>query len=118
MAKLTKRQKTQVGKIESTKLYPIADALALVKEFAVAKFDESVDVAIQLGVDAKKSDQNVRGAVVLPRGTGKDKRVAVFAQGDNAAKAKEAGADIVGFEDLAAEIKGGKMDFEIGRAHV
>jgi len=113
MAKLTKRQKTQVGKIESTKLYPIADALALVKEFAVAKFDESVDVAIQLGVDAKKSDQVVRGAVVLPHGTGKTKRVAVFAQGAKAEEAKAAGADVVGMEDLAERIKGGDMPFDV-----
>lgn len=113
MAKLTKKQKAQAGKIESTKLYPIADALALVKEFANAKFDESIDVAVQLGVDAKKSDQVVRGAVVMPNGTGKTKRVAVFAQGAKAEEAKAAGADIVGFEDLAADIKAGKMDFDV-----
>src|SRR5690606_7561944 len=98
MAKLTKKQKAQQGKIESTKLYPLTDALALVKEFANAKFDESIDVAIQLGVDAKKSDQVVRGAVVLPNGTGKTKRVAVFAQGAKAEEAKAAGADVVGFD--------------------
>ena len=113
MAKLTKRQKTQVGKIESTKLYPIADALALVKEFAVAKFDESVDVAIQLGVDAKKSDQVVRGAVVLPHGTGKTKRVAVFAQGAKAEEAKAAGADVVGMDDLAEQVKAGNINFDV-----
>lgn len=113
MAKLTKKQKAQAGKIESTKLYPIADALALVKEFANAKFDESIDVAVQLGVDAKKSDQVVRGAVVMPNGTGKTKRVAVFAQGAKAEEAKAAGADIVGFDDLAADIKAGKMDFDV-----
>ncbi|MYZ53583.1 50S ribosomal protein L1 [Malikia spinosa] len=113
MAKLTKKQKAQEGKIESTKLYPIADALALVKEFANAKFDESIDVAVQLGVDAKKSDQVVRGAVVMPNGTGKTKRVAVFAQGAKAEEAKAAGADIVGFDDLAADIKAGKMDFDV-----
>ncbi|WP_101102823.1 50S ribosomal protein L1 [Macromonas bipunctata] len=113
MAKLTKKQKAQQGKIESTKLYPIADALTLVKEFANAKFDESIDVAVQLGVDAKKSDQVVRGAVVLPNGTGKTKRVAVFAQGAKAEEAKAAGADIVGFDDLAADIKAGKMDFDV-----
>lgn len=113
MAKLTKKQKAQQGKIESTKLYPLNDALALVKEFANAKFDESIDVAIQLGVDAKKSDQVVRGAVVLPNGTGKTKRVAVFAQGAKADEAKAAGADVVGFDDLAADIKAGKMDFDV-----
>lgn len=113
MAKLTKKQKAQAGKIESTKLYPIADALTLVKEFANAKFDESIDVAVQLGVDAKKSDQVVRGAVVLPNGTGKTKRVAVFAQGAKAEEAKAAGADVVGFDDLAADIKAGKMDFDV-----
>ena len=113
MAKLTKKQKAQAGKIESTKLYPIADALTLVKEFANAKFDESIDVAVQLGVDAKKSDQVVRGAVVLPHGTGKTTRVAVFAQGAKAEEAKAAGADIVGFDDLAADIKAGKMDFDV-----
>ena len=113
MAKLTKRQKATAGKVDSTKLYPIADALSLVKDFATAKFDESIDVAVQLGIDAKKSDQVVRGAVVLPAGTGKTKRVAVFAQGAKAEEAKAAGADIVGMEDLAADIKAGKMDFDI-----
>ena len=113
MAKLTKKQKAQQGKIESTKLYPLTDALALVKEFANAKFDESIDVAIQLGVDAKKSDQVVRGAVVLPDGAGKTERVAVFAQGAKAGEARAAGADVVGFDDLAADIKAGKMDFDV-----
>ena len=113
MAKLTKRQKTLVGKVDSTKLYPIDNALVLVKEFATAKFDESIDVAIQLGIDAKKSDQVVRGAVVLPNGTGKTKRVAVFAQGAKADEAKAAGADVVGFDDLAARIKEGFMDFDV-----
>ena len=113
MAKLTKKQQAQQGKIETTKLYPLSDALALVKEFANAKFDESIDVAVQLGVDAKKSDQVVRGAVVLPNGTGKTKRVAVFAQGAKADEAKAAGADVVGFDDLAADIKAGKMDFDV-----
>ena len=113
MAKLTKKQKAQEGKIESTRLYPLVDALNLVKEHASAKFDESIDVAVQLGVDAKKSDQVVRGAVVLPNGTGKTKRVAVFAQGAKAEEAKAAGADIVGFDDLAADIKAGKMDFDV-----
>jgi len=113
MAKLTKKQKALQGKVESTKLYALGDALALVKECANAKFDESIDVAVQLGVDAKKSDQVVRGAVVLPNGTGKTKRVAVFAQGAKAEEAKAAGADVVGFDDLAADIKAGKMDFDV-----
>ena len=101
--KLTKRMKTVRAKIDHNKAYPIDDALKLVKETAVAKFDESVDVAVNLGVDAKKSDQTVRGSVVLPAGTGKKVRIAVFAQGENAKIAQEAGADIVGFEDLAAK---------------
>jgi large subunit ribosomal protein L1 len=113
MAKLTKKQKALVGKVDSNKLYPLSDALELVKQHATAKFDESIDVAVQLGIDAKKSDQVVRGAVVMPNGTGKTKRVAVFAQGAKAEEAKAAGADIVGMEDLAAEIKGGKMDFDV-----
>ena len=113
MTKLTKKAKGLQGKVDSTKLYPIADALSLVKDFATAKFDESIDVAVQLGIDAKKSDQVVRGAVVLPAGTGKTKRVAVFAQGAKAEEAKAAGADIVGMDDLAADIKAGKMDFDI-----
>jgi len=111
--KLTKRQKATAGKVESTKLYPIDNALAIVKECASAKFDESIDVAVQLGIDAKKSDQVVRGAVVMPSGTGKTKRVAVFAQGAKAEEAKAAGADIVGMDDLAASIKGGQMDFDV-----
>ena len=113
MTKLTKKQKALQGKVDSNKLYPLSDALNIVKECANAKFDESIDVAIQLGVDAKKSDQVVRGAVVMPNGTGKTKRVAVFAQGAKAEEAKAAGADIVGMDDLAAEIKGGKMDFDV-----
>ena len=113
MSKLTKRQKAVGDKIDSNKLYAVSDAIVLVKEFAVAKFDESIDVAVQLGVDAKKSDQVVRGAVVLPNGTGKTKRVAVFAQGAKAEEAKAAGADIVGMDDLAADIKAGKMDFDV-----
>ncbi len=113
MSKLTKRQKTYAGKVDSLKLYSFADAIGLVKECATAKFDESIDVAVQLGIDAKKSDQVVRGAVVLPNGTGKTKRVAVFAQGAKADEARAAGADIVGMDDLAAEIKAGKMDFDI-----
>mgnify|MGYP003341721097 CR=1 FL=1 len=93
MAKIAKRYKALRAKVDREKLYPVADALKLVKENATAKFNESIDISINLGIDAKKSDQNVRGAVVLPRGTGKDKRVAVFAQGDNATKAKDAGAE-------------------------
>ena len=113
MTKLTKRQKTQVGKIESTKLYSIEEAITLVKQYAVAKFDESIDVAVQLGIDAKKSDQVVRGAVVMPNGTGKTKRVAVFAQGAKADEARAAGADVVGMDDLAAEIKAGNINFDV-----
>jgi large subunit ribosomal protein L1 len=113
MAKLTKRQKFMVGKVDSSKLYSIDGALTLVKECATAKFDESIDISVQLGIDAKKSDQVVRGAVVLPNGTGKTKRVAVFAQGAKAEEAKAAGADIVGMEDLAEQIKAGVMDFDI-----
>ncbi len=113
MTKLTKKAKTRVGKVDSLKLYPVTDALSLVKQFATAKFDESIDVAVQLGIDAKKSDQVVRGAVVMPNGTGKTKRVAVFAQGAKAEEARAAGADIVGMDDLAAEIKAGKMDFDV-----
>ena len=111
--RLSKRMKTVRGKVDHAKFYPIDDALKLVKDTAVAKFDESIDVAVQLGIDPKKSDQVVRGAVVLPNGTGKTKRVAVFAQGDKAKAAEEAGADIVGFEDLAARIKEGFMDFDV-----
>jgi large subunit ribosomal protein L1 len=113
MAKIAKRLQKIAGLVDSNKAYAVADALDLVKKTATAKFDESVDVAINLGIDAKKSDQAVRGSVVLPRGTGKTVRVAVFAQGENAKKALDAGADIVGFEDLAEKIKGGFMDFDI-----
>lgn len=113
MTKDTKRYKALRAKVDREKFYPILDALKVVKENATAKFNESIDVSINLGIDAKKSDQTVRGAIVLPKGTGKDKRVAVFAQGENAVKAKEAGADIVGFDDLAADIKAGKMDFDV-----
>ena len=113
MSKLTKKQKAFEGKVDSNKLYPLADALAIVKECATAKFDESIDVAVQLGVDAKKSDQVVRGAVVLPNGTGKTKRVAVFAQGAKAEEAKAAGADLVGLEDLAAQVKAGNLNFDV-----
>ena len=113
MAKLTKRQKAQAGKVDTTKLYPLGEALVLIKSMAVAKFDESIDVAVQLGVDAKKSDQVVRGAVVMPHGIGKTKRVAVFAQGAKAEEAKAAGADVVGMEDLAERIKAGDMPFDV-----
>ena len=113
MTKLTKKTKALQGKVDSNKLYPLADALAIVRSAATAKFDESIDVAVQLGVDSKKSDQVVRGAVVMPSGTGKTKRVAVFAQGAEADEARAAGADIVGMDDLAAEIKAGKMDFDV-----
>ncbi|CAB3644398.1 MAG: 50S ribosomal protein L1 [Achromobacter pulmonis] len=113
MAKLSKRAAAIAQKIDRTKLYPVAEALTLVKETAVAKFNESIDVAVQLGIDPKKSDQLVRGSVVLPAGTGKTVRVAVFAQGDKAEAAKAAGADIVGLDDLAERIKAGQMDFDI-----
>ena len=113
MAKLSKRSKAVHAKVDRNKAYPVVDALALVKEGATAKFDESIDIAVNLGIDAKKSDQVVRGSVVLPAGTGKTVRVAVFAQGDKAQAAKDAGADIVGFDDLAAEVKGGRMDFDV-----
>ena len=113
MAKLTKKQKALVGKVDSDKLYALGDALGIVKQAATAKFDESIDVAVQLGIDPKKSDQVVRGAVVLPNGTGKTKRVAVFAQGAKAEEAKAAGADIVGMDDLAAEVKAGNINFDV-----
>jgi len=109
----SKRVKALKAKIDRTKNYPVDEALALVKEAATAKFDESIDAAINLGVDPRKSDQVVRGSVVMPRGIGKSVRVAVFAQGANVEIAKTAGADIVGFEDLAAEVKAGKMDFDV-----
>ncbi|MEP6701970.1 MAG: 50S ribosomal protein L1 [Betaproteobacteria bacterium] len=111
--KLSKRAKGIHAKVDRTKFYAVDDALKLVKETAVAKFDESVDVAVNLGVDAKKSDQAVRGSVVLPAGTGKTVRVAVFTQGAKVEEAKAAGADIVGFEDLAVRIKEGFMDFDV-----
>jgi large subunit ribosomal protein L1 len=116
MAHISKRTKDLRAKIDRSKAYPIADAIKLVKEGASAKFNESVDVAVNLGIDAKKSDQTVRGSIVLPKGTGKSVRVAVFAQGDKAQAAKDAGADIVGFEDLAAQIKEGKIDFDVAIA--
>lgn len=113
MAKLSKRTAAIQAKIDHAKLYPVAEAIALIKETAVAKFDESIDVAVQLGIDPKKSDQLVRGSVVLPAGTGKTVRVAVFAQGEKAEAAKAAGADIVGLEDLAESIKGGNLNFDV-----
>jgi large subunit ribosomal protein L1 len=109
----SKRRKAAREKIDSAKAYLIEDALSLVKELATAKFPESVDVAVNLGVDPRKSDQVVRGSTVLPNGTGKTIRVAVFAQGENADKATAAGADVVGFEDLAESIKGGEMNFDV-----
>ena len=111
--RLSKRMNAVRGKVSHAKTYSLDDALKLVKETATAKFDESVDVAVNLGVDAKKSDQTVRGSVVLPAGTGKNVRVAVFAQGDKVKIAQDAGADIVGFDDLAARIKEGFMDFDV-----
>lgn len=113
MARVSKRLQAVRAKIDRTRSYPVSDALALIKETATAKFDESVDVAVNLGIDARKSDQLVRGSVVLPQGTGKSVRVAVFTQGDAARLAKEAGADVVGFEDLAEEVKGGRIDFDV-----
>ena len=113
MAKLTKRARLIREKVEATKEYEFNEAVSLLKEFATAKFAESVDVAVKLGIDARKSDQNVRGATVLPNGTGKEVRVAVFTQGANAEAAKEAGADIVGMEDLAEQVKKGEMNFDV-----
>lgn len=113
MAKLTKRMQALQGKVEAGKVYPALDALNIVKSAATAKFDESIDVAIQLGIDPRKSDQAVRGAVVMPEGTGKTVRVAVFTQGANADAARETGADIVGFDDLAAKVKAGELDFDV-----
>ncbi|MBD1583361.1 50S ribosomal protein L1 [Pseudoalteromonas sp. S16_S37] len=113
MAKLTKRMRTIREKVDATKDYEINEAVALLKELATAKFVESVDVAVNLGIDARKSDQNVRGATVLPHGTGRDVRVAVFTQGANAEAAKEAGADLVGMEDLAELVKKGEMNFDV-----
>ena len=113
MSQASKRLRAIKEKIDRTRSYPVTEALQLIKETATAKFDESIDIAVNLGVDARKSDQMVRGSVVLPKGIGKSIRVAVFAQGDNAQKARDAGAEIVGFDDLAAEIKAGKMDFDV-----
>lgn len=113
MAKASKRVRAFQEKVDRSKVYPVDAALALLKEYATAKFNESIDVAVQLGVDPKKSDQVVRGSVVLPAGTGKAVRVAVFASGEKAEQAKAAGADIVGMEDLAAQIKGGDIPFDV-----
>ncbi|EHC97582.1 LSU ribosomal protein L1p [Salmonella enterica subsp. enterica serovar Urbana str. R8-2977] len=113
MAKLTKRMRVIREKVDATKQYDINEAIALLKELATAKFNESVDVAVNLGIDARKSDQNVRGATVLPHGTGRSVRVAVFTQGPNAEAAKAAGAELVGMEDLADQIKKGEMNFDV-----
>lgn len=113
MAKVSKRVRAFKEKVDRNKLYPVDEALALLKEFATAKFNESIDIAVQLGVDPRKSDQVVRGSVVLPAGTGKEVRVAVFTTGEKAELAKEAGADIVGMEDLADRIKAGDMPFDV-----
>src|SRR6056300_899943 len=113
MAKLSKRVKAFKEKVDPAKNYPVSEAVAILNELSSVKFKESIDVSVNLGVDPRKSDQVVRGATVLPNGTGKDVRVAVFAQGENAEKAKAAGADIVGFDELAAEIKGGRLDFDV-----
>ena len=113
MAKVSKRAAAIAAKIDRNKFYPVAEALALVKDTATAKFDESIDIAVQLGIDPRKSDQLVRGSVVLPAGTGKSVRVAVFAQGEKAEAARAAGADIVGLDDLAEQIKAGQIDFDV-----
>ena len=113
MAKLTKKQKLIAEKFDSEKFYALPDALEILGSVSSSKFKEALDVSVNLGVDPRKSDQVVRGATTLPHGTGKDVRVAVFAQGENAEKAKQAGADVVGFEDLGEEIKSGKIDFDV-----
>ena len=113
MAKLTKRMKAIAEKVDGDKVYPIEEAVTLLTELSKTKLKESIDISVNLGVDPRKSDQNVRGATTLPHGTGKTVRVAVFAQGDNVAKAEDAGADLIGFEDLADSIKGGTMDFDV-----
>jgi large subunit ribosomal protein L1 len=113
MAKLSKRMRTIREKVDATKEYSIDEAVALLKELATAKFLESIDASVNLGVDPRKSDQNVRGATVLPHGTGRDVRVAVFTQGANVEAAKAAGADIVGMDDLAAQVKAGEMNFDV-----
>ena len=113
MARISKKKRAAREKVDSTKVYAIDEALGLVKDLATAKFPESVDVSVNLGVDPRKSDQVVRGSTVLPNGTGKSVRVAVFAQGDNAEKATAAGADIVGFEDIAESVKNGELNFDV-----
>ena len=113
MAKLTKKQKDIAAKVEIGKRYSIEEALTLIKGCATAKFDESIDISVNLGVDSKKSDQNVRGAVVLPNGTGKSVRVAVFTQGDNVAKAEAAGADVVGMDDLMKSMQDGDLNYDV-----
>jgi large subunit ribosomal protein L1 len=113
MTAISKRRKSFANKVDRAKAYAALEAMKLVKETATAKFDESVDVAVNLGIDTKKSDQTVRGSVVLPAGTGKKVRVAVFAQGDKAQAAKAAGAELVGMEDLAETIKGGSLEFDV-----
>jgi len=113
MGKISKRFKKVKESVDRNKFYGLDEALSLAKQNASAKFDESIDIAVNLGVDARKSDQLVRGSVVLPKGTGKTVRVAVFAQADKASEASEAGADIVGFEDLAEKVKSGQMDFDV-----
>lgn len=116
MARSSNRYKSIAGQVDRNKIYLVEEGLSIVKSTANAKFDESIDVAVNLGIDAKKSDQAVRGSVVLPSGTGKTVRVAVFAQGDKAKEAQEAGADVVGFEDLAAEVKAGNINFDVAIA--
>jgi large subunit ribosomal protein L1 len=113
MAAVAKRRKAWTEKLQAGRAYPIEEALALVKEFATAKFNEAVDVAVNLGIDAAKSDQQVRGSTIMPNGIGKTVRVAVFTQGKNADAAREAGADIVGLEDLAEKVKQGQIDFDV-----
>lgn len=113
---MAKRIDALRAKVDRNKLYPVVEGLSLVKENATAKFNESIDAVVNLGIDARKSDQLVRGALVLPNGTGKTTRVAVFAQGAQAEAAKAAGADIVGFEDLAEQVKGGMLDFDVAIA--
>ena len=113
MAKLSKRARLANEKVDSTKLYSIEDAVAALKELSTVKFVESLDIAVKLGIDPRKSDQNVRGSTVLPHGTGKDVRIAVFAQGANAEAAKAAGAEVVGMEDLAELMKGGDLNFGV-----
>ena len=113
MAKLSKRVRAFREKVDANQSYPVDEAVALLKEFGTAKFNETIEVAVNLGVDARKSDQGVRGATTLPHGTGSEVRIAVFAQGDSAEKARELGADFVGMEELAEQVKGGMMDFDV-----